>query len=314
MFKVGIVGLGNIAKKHISVINNIPIATLAGTYDIDISKSIRGVKQYNSFEDMISSQKFDCIHLCLPHYLHFEYAKMCFERNQNFILEKPACINQSNFEELRFLETKSSSKGTICFQNRYSPSFIKLQHILEMNKEKITNMRGILTWRRDSYYYTEEKWRGVKKLSGGGVLINQAIHLLDWMCILGGKITNFSSQGSNLNDFDIDVEDTIAMKLQFSKTEAFLFATVANSLNESVSLDIYTKTNHYLLSNYALYKIKNDEIKLLQSDKNIQNHYYGSGHQFLVENFYDCIINDKKKYIRFNDTTNIHNAIFALYQ
>ena len=51
--------------------------------------------------------------------------------------------------------------------------------------------------------------------AGGGCMINQAIHTLDQMQLLGGPIKNITGQISNLLHHEIEVEDTAVAHIEF---------------------------------------------------------------------------------------------------
>ena len=58
---------------------------------------------------------------------------------------------------------------------------------------------------------------------GGGCMINQAIHTLDQMQLLGGPIKNITGQISNLLHHEIEVEDTAVAHIEFENGVAGTF-------------------------------------------------------------------------------------------
>ena len=53
------------------------------------------------------------------------------------------------------------------------------------------------------------------EFAGGGVMINQAVHTLDLMQLLGGKIESIKGNVDNFLDYDIEVEDTANAIINF---------------------------------------------------------------------------------------------------
>ena len=97
-------------------------------------------------------------------------------------------------------------------------------------------------WHRDAAYYRARPWRGQHARSGGGVLINQAIHTLDLLEWLVGEVTAIGGQvGRYALDGVIDVEDTATAVLTHAGgARSVLFATVANATDAPVTIEIVT--------------------------------------------------------------------------
>ena len=42
---------------------------------------------------MIEEEELDCVHVCLPHYLHLPATKACVEKGIHVFQEKPLALN-----------------------------------------------------------------------------------------------------------------------------------------------------------------------------------------------------------------------------
>ena len=63
-----------------------------------------------------------------------------------------------------------------------------------------------VAWHRTPDYYRARPWRGTWAGSGGGLLINQAIHTVDLLQWLLGDVTDVRGRASRLAIDGIDVE------------------------------------------------------------------------------------------------------------
>jgi predicted dehydrogenase len=72
----------------------------------------------------------------------------------------------------------------------------------------------MLSW-RDEAYYKSDPWRGKWATEGGGVLVNQAPHLLDLLQWFMGPVEEIIGYAENLNHPSIEVEDTALACLRF---------------------------------------------------------------------------------------------------
>ena len=71
--------------------------------------------------------------------------------------------------------------------------------------------------------------------AGGGVLINQSIHTLDLMHLLGGEIKEIKGSISNLLDYGIEVEDTASLILNLKMVQQVCFLQRIPTLGIPVS-------------------------------------------------------------------------------
>jgi predicted dehydrogenase len=70
-------------------------------------------------------------------------------------------------------------------------------------------------WWRSQSYYDSGGWRGTWELDGGGVLINQAIHSIDLLQWLMGRVVEVTAYTGLLAHERIEVEDTAVAILKF---------------------------------------------------------------------------------------------------
>ena len=69
-------------------------------------------------------------------------------------------------------------------------------------------------WWRDDAYYTGSDWHGTKAMDGGGALINQAIHMVDWLTALMPPVTDVKAFAATLAH-PMEAEDTVSAALRF---------------------------------------------------------------------------------------------------
>ena len=79
----------------------------------------------------------------------------------------------------------------VCFQNRYNDTARVLRELLGGGElGPVFGARASVTWFRDAAYYQRRDWRGRWATAGGGVLMNQAIHMLDLLQWLLGPVAD----------------------------------------------------------------------------------------------------------------------------
>ncbi|WP_285768408.1 Gfo/Idh/MocA family oxidoreductase [Peribacillus sp. SI8-4] len=305
MLKTAVIGLGDISPIHILAIQANPLVELCAVCDIDdaLKDSVPGVKFYEDYQEMIELEAVDCVHLCLPHHLHYPVAKYCIEQGVHVFLEKPLGLNiEEGLALVKLEEGNKHVRLCVCLQNRFNESFEKLLIEVESGKYgKVLGVKGIVAWSRPPSYYEMKPWRGKMAHSGGGVMINQALHTLDLMQLIGGEVVSIKGEVSRLLDYEIEVEDTAAAHITFENgARGLFFATIANADNDSVELQVMLEKGKLTIKDSILFSIDEEgKMERLAEDAKLpgSKFYYGASHAKLIDAFYHSILFDTQAYV-----------------
>jgi UDP-N-acetyl-2-amino-2-deoxyglucuronate dehydrogenase len=321
MLKIAVIGLGDISKIHIPAIQANPNAVLVAVCDLDESlrNTVPNVNFYSDYQEMLNKESLDCVHICLPHYLHYPVTKYCVENGVHVFQEKPLSLNTQEGMALAKLEEELPAKICVCFQNRCNESFALLQEIIASGQfGKVIGVKGLVTWYRPKEYYEVKPWRGKMEHAGGGVMINQALHTLDLIQLLGGEIDSIRGSIDQLLDYGIDVEDTASAQIQFKNgAKGLFFATNANVENSSVELEVLLEKGKFTIKDSILTKINGDGTKeeLIEDAKMPgTKFYYGASHIKLINLFYTAVINNSQNYVKVKDALTSIKMIDAIRQ
>ncbi|MGL5313222.1 MAG: Gfo/Idh/MocA family protein [Peptostreptococcaceae bacterium] len=305
--RVGVIGLGDVSMIHLHAIKSSEKAELVAVCDIDETKSnlIENVNFYTDYIEMIEKENLDCVHICLPHYLHYPVTKQVANLGVNVLLEKPLCLDTEEAERFRHLSDSIDTNVCICLQNRYNNTVERIEEIVKSGVYgKVIGLKGIVAWNRPKDYYTVKPWRGKMEFAGGGVMINQAIHTLDLMQLLGGEIVSIKGNIDNFLDYDIEVEDTVNAMINFENgAKGVFFATIANATNSSVELEVILEKGMFIIRDSKLYRQVDGELIELAEDEKLSGakHYYGASHAKLIDRYYDCLLSNSTDYINIED-------------
>ena len=142
------------------------------------------------------------------------------------------------------------------------------------------------------------------EFAGGGVMINQAVHTLDLMQLLGGKIESIKGNIDNFLDYNIEVEDTVNAIINFENgARGIFFATIANATNSNVEIEVVLEKGIFTIKDSKLYRhIDGDFIEIAEDERlSGSKHYYGASHGKLINRYYECLLNNTKDYIHIED-------------
>jgi UDP-N-acetyl-2-amino-2-deoxyglucuronate dehydrogenase len=309
MLKVAVIGLGDISKIHIPAIQENPNVELVAVCDLNesLKDTAPGVNFYTDFHEMLEKEALDCVHNCLPHYLHYPVTKACVEKGVHVFQEKPLGLNTEEGQALVKLEEDHKDvKIGVCLQNRYNESFESLNEIISSGEYgNILGVKGLVAWFRAKTYYDVKPWRGQMEYAGGGVMINQALHTLDLMQLVGGKIESIRGSFDQLLDYGIEVEDTATAHIHFKNgAKGLFFATNANAVNSSVELQVIFEKGKFTIKDSILTRVTEEGKKVeLVEDAKLpgSKFYYGASHAKIINQFYQCIIQDTQEYVHAKD-------------
>ncbi|NWQ43163.1 Gfo/Idh/MocA family oxidoreductase [Bacillus sp. EB106-08-02-XG196] len=310
MLKVAVIGLGDISKIHIPAIQANPNVELVAVCDLDesLKGTVPGVNFYSDYHVMLEKENLDVVHNCLPHYLHYPVTRDCVEAGvKNVFQEKPLGLNTEEGKALVKLEEDHSDvKIGVCLQNRYNESFEMLQEIVKSGEYgQVTGVKGLVAWYRPKAYYDVKPWRGKMEFAGGGSMINQALHTLDLIQLMGGKMESIRGSVDQLLDYGIEVEDTASAHILFRNgARGLFFSTNANAENSSVELEVYLEKGKFIIKDSILSKINEEGKKEeLVEDAKLpgSKFYYGASHAKTINQFYNCILQDSDDYVHAQD-------------
>lgn len=310
---VCIVGFGAIGPVHAEALAQIEAVSIYGICDCDREKANKGAARYGAkafydFSDCINDRNIDVVHICTPHYLHFEMITKALDSGKLVVVEKPAVMKSSELDTL--MASYDVSKVFPIVQNRTNVCVQRLRELIVSNYlGRLKGIKGILTWNRNADYYNSAAWRGTKKYEGGGVLINQAVHTLDLMIYFAGEAESISAsmQNHSLTDI-IEVEDTVNAYIRFrNRAVGIFYATNAYSENSDIQLELDFENAKAAYVYGRLYI--NGEM-VCSDDKSFSGKkYWGNGHLSILQNLY---ANNSSFCLA--DIKNTMDAMFAMYE
>lgn len=310
MLNIAIIGLGTVSPLHKKAINDDERVKLVAVCDVfkGNKDNCSNVPFYSDIDEMLKTENIDCVHICLPHYLHIPTILKCAEYKVNIFTEKPLSLTYKEAETIFDIEKKYNIKIGVCLQNRYNCTIKKIKEIVDSKiYGNIIGLKGIVTWSRDLSYYEKKNWRGKMETAGGGVMINQTIHTIDIMQYIAGTPKQINGMLSNFTMKDsIEVEDTATAYILFlNGAKGLYFASNAYCINSAVEMEFVFCDNKLVLSDGTLY-LQNKNVRteickdeLLEGTK----HYYGASHITAIKAFYTAIIDNTNDYISVKDAS-----------
>ena len=245
MYKVGIIGYGKMGQIRHQVISAFEDVQVQSIYDPEIVDT--EIEKAQNSDQIIENPEIDAVFTCTPNYLNKPLTIQSLKAGKHVFCEKPPAFTAKDIEEIRAVEKESGKVLMYGFNHRHHAS-IKYMKKLVDDKEfgKILWMRGRYGKSVDETFY--DNWRAKKELAGGGILIDQGIHMLDLLLHLGGNFDNVHASVSNLY-WNLSVEDNVFATLENTKTglAASLHSTMTQ-WRHLVSLEVFLEKGYLVLN------------------------------------------------------------------
>ncbi|MCK5579877.1 MAG: Gfo/Idh/MocA family oxidoreductase [Candidatus Omnitrophica bacterium] len=178
VLKCGIIGYGYMGEIRRRVVESLPGLKLVGICEVqdDVREKIQDVPAFKSYEELLK-QDVDIIFVCTPNCFSPEIAMRAMDLGKHVFCEKPPGRNVQDILDMRAHE-KKGVKLMFGFNHRYHPGIAKAKVLIESGRVgKIIGLRGVYGKSGGAKYH--ESWRNKKEISGGGILLDQGIHMLD---------------------------------------------------------------------------------------------------------------------------------------
>ena len=239
--RLGIIGIGNIGKTHIINIleGKCPEIELSALADQDPEKLAfakqnypESITLYDDAQRMLDSGKIDAVLVAIPHYFHEKYVVEALKRNIHTISEKPAGVYTRQVKRMNEAAAKSRAVYALMFNQRTNCIYRKMKEIVDSGElGAIRRSNVIITdWYRNQAYYDSGLWRASWGGEGGGVLLNQCPHNLDyWLWICGMPVRVYARMGIG-KWHKIEVEDEVTAYVEYANGATGTFVTTTGDI------------------------------------------------------------------------------------
>lgn len=296
-FNIGIIGFGSLGKKRAQ---NLGKGNLLGIYDNNKSQiKNKYRKLFKPLDELLNDHRINLVIIATTHNYLAELTIRAIKSGKHVLVEKPGGINSKEILKIQSCSFKYKKFVKIGFNHRYHPSIIKAEKICK------TKTIGKILYIRGNYGHGgrlgyEKEWRFNKKLSGGGELIDQGVHLIDLSSLF---ISRFNKIEHNLKSYfwKSKVEDNCFLTLENRKKQvAFLQASCTEWKNK-FNFEIYGQYGKIEISglgrSYGIEKIILYKMKKKMGIPNMKSWVFNEKNDISwvkeISDFYNLILNHK---------------------
>jgi UDP-N-acetyl-2-amino-2-deoxyglucuronate dehydrogenase len=189
---------------------------------------------------LLANPAVDVVCICTPSGQHPAQAIAAAQAGKQVLVEKPMALSLSDADAMIQACAQAGVGLGVVLQRRAEPLFRRVYDAIQAGDlGELTLGLVTMAYHRPQAYYDQADWRGTWALDGGGVLMNQGIHLVDLLVWYMGEPVAVQACADTLHR-DIEVEDTLAATLRLANgAMATITATTTAAPGFPHRLEIY---------------------------------------------------------------------------
>ncbi len=251
-FKVGIAGYGIVGQRRRSYIESHPCFQLVAICDRvfdSLQSPSDGIIYYSKHEHLLR-EDLDVLFVALSNDVAASVTYAGLEAGLHVFCEKPPGRSLSEIAKVFELhKSLPNQKLMYGFNHRHHDSVIDALNIIKSGYlGSVINIKGVYG-KSKLITFNQSDWRTQRAISGGGVLLDQGIHMLDLMRLFVGDFESIHSHISN-SHWGYDVEDNAYALMCTSTGVTALFNSSATQWRHRFYLDINLTLGSIVLSGF----------------------------------------------------------------
>ena len=246
--RFAIIGCGLIGRKRAA---RLPAGALAWTCDLDatraadLAKTAPGCRATTDYHELLADPAVDAVLVSTLNAALAPVSLAAVRAGKHVLVEKPGALNAGELREVQAAATKTGARVRIGYNHRYHPALQQARELID------SGGLGPLMFMRGRYGHGgrtgyDREWRADPKLSGGGELIDQGVHLIDLAGWFFGAFTTVEGHASTLF-LDMKVDDNAFLSLRTAAGQTAWLQVSCTEWKNLFSLEIYGRVGKLAL-------------------------------------------------------------------
>ena len=186
--RLGLIGVGNIARLHALGYANAPHAELYAVCDVNESRVQQraaewgATKSYTDYRDLLDDPNVDAVEIITPHHLHARMGVDALAAGKHVSMQKPMATTTSECDAL-VAAAADSERFFRTFENfQYYPPLVRAKEILESGAigEPLSIRMKVILGTKEGWEIPYERWSwrfDPQKGGGGRIMLDYGSHL-----------------------------------------------------------------------------------------------------------------------------------------
>jgi 2-desacetyl-2-hydroxyethyl bacteriochlorophyllide A dehydrogenase len=229
VLRFGLIGCGEIAVENAAALRDAANTTISFAADLEpeAARSLAAATQARfttRVEDLLASPDVDAVLISTPHHLHASFAVQAARAGKHVVVEKPMATSVADCDRMIAAAQAAGVALSVCYVQRFNAAAQKAKALIDAgllgqplgSRIVFGQWRGPDYWTKGLTGRTTGDWRARRETAGGGVLIMNACHLLDYVAwLVGSEIREVTACLATLRQA-VEVEDSISMSYRYA--------------------------------------------------------------------------------------------------
>lgn len=238
--RVGIAGFGVVGQRRKRCIDertDVDVVAVCDQVLDQVGPLEDGTRCHSSLEGLLQ-EELDVLIVCLPNNVAPAATIAGLESGLHVFCEKPPGQTPADVKRVMEVEDRNPTlKLMYGFNHRYHDSAQEALSIVRSGRlGAVINMRATYG-KAKLITFNQANWRTVREVAGGGVLLDQGIHMVDLIRLFGGECYDVHSFVSN-SHWGYDVEDNVYALMRSESGVVSLLNSSATQWRHRFNLDI----------------------------------------------------------------------------
>lgn len=263
---IAVIGAGLIGRKHLKKVIGHADFELVGIADVDrdaVAAQYPATPVFSDYRQMLDETRPEAVIIASPNQVHAEIGIECARRGIHILIEKPVTDTLEAATRLIEEVRRSGIRTLVGHHRRHHDQVQKLRGLLQSGDiGSLVGVSAIWAAYKPDDYFKVAPWRTQE--GGGPVLIN-LIHEIDFLRFTAGEIVAVSAVASNVQRH-FDVEDTAGAVLEFESGAIGTFIisdsavtpwTVEQGVGEAVEFPFSGESSYRFLGSHGALEFPN---------------------------------------------------------
>ena len=249
--KIGIAGYGVVGKRRASHIDKDPRLELVAVCDQTFPEDgafENGVRCYADYRSLLL-EDLDALFVCMTNDIAPDVTIAGLGAGIHVFCEKPPGRDVADI--VRVIECEKKHPGLKLkygFNHRYHNSIREALAIVQSGElGDVVNLRGVYGKSKFISFGKQSDWRINRAQAGGGILLDQGIHMVDLMRLFAGEFSEIHSFVSN-NHWKHDVEDNAYALMRTADGKVAMLHSSATQWRHRFHLEVTLEKGTVIMS------------------------------------------------------------------
>lgn len=183
--RVGFIGAGGIARRHLGVLAGFEDVAVAGIADPDLDRAREaardaGAQAFASHEEMLATLDLEALFICVPPFAHGAPERAAIAAGLPFLVEKPVSLDADLAIEIEAAVRAAGLVTAVGYHWRYLDTVDEARRLLRDNPAHLMSGHWL------DQTPPPDWWR--RETGSGGQIVEQATHIIDLARFLAGDV------------------------------------------------------------------------------------------------------------------------------